>query len=169
MRTESKSMTARLRTFSLRALLIIVFIAAVVSAFTAARLQKIRTEQRITSTCVQLGATISLTDEDRGWVTGLHFSRATNLHDEHLQELAKLEHLEVLWLNQTQVTGDGLEALAHFPALRELHVNESQLTPDGIQHLKQLDQLEKIVFWGLPSDDPRAKQILRALPNVQPN
>ena len=168
MRTESESRTGRLR-FSLRVLLIVVFIAAVVSAWTAARLKKMRTEERIAATCLQLGATISLTDDDRGWITGLHFSRPTNLNDEHLRELAKLEHLEVLWLSQTQVTGDGLEALEQFPALRELHVNESQLTPEGILHLKQLDQLEKIQFWGLPLNDPRGEQILKTLPNVQPN
>ena len=166
MKTESDSRTGRLR-FSLRVLLIVVFIAAVVSAWTAARLKKMRTEERIASTCLQLGATISLTDEDSGWITGLHFSRPTNLNDENLRELAQLEHLKVLWLNQTQVTGDGLDALKQFSALRELHVNESQLTPDGVQHLKQLDRLEKIQFWGLPSNDPRVEEILRALPNVQ--
>lgn len=117
--------------------------------------------------CVELGATITLTDEDRGWINELHFSNTTDLNDEHLRELARLEHLEVLWLNQTQVTGDGLEALAQFPALRELHVNESQLTTEGIHHLKELDQLQRIQFWGLSSDDPRAKQIVQSRPIVK--
>lgn len=131
-------------------------------------MRKMQTERRITAICAQLGATIALTDGDRGWITELHFANATNLNDEHLRELAKLEDLKTLHLNQTQVTGDGLEVLAHFPALRELHVNESQLTTDGIRHLQELHQLEKIVFWGSSIDDPRAKQILRSLPNVRP-
>jgi hypothetical protein len=131
-------------------------------------MRKMKTEQRISAMCVQFGGTISLSDGDRGWITELHFASASSLNDEHLRELAKLKDLKTLYLNVTQVTGDGLEALAHFPALRELHVNESQLTTDGIRHLQALHQLRKIGFWGSSSDDPRAKQILRSLPNVKP-
>ncbi|MCA9233273.1 MAG: hypothetical protein KDA57_21695 [Planctomycetales bacterium] len=166
MATECKPTTGWSRRFSLRALLVAVMVVCLISAWTAARLKKLQTEQRITSMCIRLGASISLTGEDRGWIKGLHFSNPTTLNDEHLMRLAKLEHLEVLHLNQTQVTGAGLEALADFPALRELHVNEWQLTPRGIQHLEELNQLRTITFWGLPSNDPRVVQVLQSLPNT---
>jgi hypothetical protein len=166
MKNENRSMI-RSRIYSLRSLLFLILIAAIVSAWTAARLRKTQTEQRIAARFVGLGASIYLTDGDRGWITGLHFSQPARVTDEHLRELAKLEGLKTLYLNQTQVTGDGLAALARFPALRELHVKESQLTTDGIRHLQQLQQLEKIVFWGSSSDDPRAKQILQSLPNIK--
>lgn len=153
--------------YSLRTLLIAVLLVAIVSALMAARWRKASIEKRVTAMCVALGATISRTGEDHGWIVGLHFSNYTNLDDDHLQQLAQLEHLEVLSLNLTEVTGDGLESLTEFPALRELHVNESQLTKEGIQQLKKLDALEKIEFWGASSDDPRVQQILRALPNAE--
>jgi hypothetical protein len=168
-KTESKNMIGRLRRYSLRTLIILVLIAAFVSAWATARLRKIQSERRIAAMCVQLGASVSLTSGDRGWITGLHFTNASNLNDEHLRELAQLKELQILSLNQTKVTGDGLGVLAQFPALRELHVNESRLTVEGIRHLQELDQLEKIGFWGISPDDPRAKQILEALPNIKPD
>ena len=49
--------------------------------------------------------------------------------------------------------------------LRELHVNEKQLTDEGVRHLKRLDGLQEMRFCGIPPDDPRVKEIPRALPN----
>lgn len=159
-------MKVKLPSFSLRSLIISVFIAAVITAWASAYLRKARTEQNLRATLLELGATISLTNEDRGWISGIHFSDATSLNDKHLEELAKLKHLQVLWLTESQVTGDGLKTLLQFPALRELHVGENQLTGNGALYLKQLDRLKKLTFW-VPFDDPRPKEILQALPNVQ--
>ena len=154
------------RQFSLRTLLIAVAVLAVLLAWIGYEVRQRLLERRIVAICVQLGASISYTGKEGGKVTGLHFSDYSDLSDEHLKQLAGLTHLRKLNLNTSKVTGSGLAALADFRALRELHVNGDQLTDDGIRHLKRLSRLQELRFFGTNPDDPRIKEVLQALPNV---
>lgn len=152
--------------YSLRTLLIVVSLLAVLFAWIGVQIRQSREQRRLAAMCIQLGASITYTEGAGGKVAAIHFPNYNDLNDEQLKQLARLSRLRTLWLNLSKVTGSGLAVLVDFPALRELHLNGNQLTDDGIRHLKQLSSLDELRIWGVASDDPRVEELRLALPNV---
>ena len=69
--------------------------------------------------------------------------RHVPLHDEELQYLSDLEHLERLELIKTEVSGQGLRFLRNLP-VKELTIVSSEITADSLQVLSDLPRLQEL-------------------------
>jgi hypothetical protein len=117
---------------------------------------------------------------DDGDLRGLDL-RLLNVTDADLQELAKLQRLETLYLAYTPVTDVQLGMLAPLPSLRELdltgtgvsnaglaaisklphleslHLNDTSITDDGIETLGQFKSLKHLEVGGKLSADGKQR------------
>ena len=69
------------------------------------------------------------------WANG-NLSR-TQITDEGLKEVAKLQKLETLDLSGSKITDAGLKELAKLQKLRTLYLNNTQATKAGVAELKK--------------------------------
>lgn len=79
--------------------------------------------------------------------------RGPNVNDEVVRELAGLNWLTSLALEQTQVSNAGLSVLRSLPYLQELTLTYSQVTDDGLGQLQQLPHLQVLKLTGTPITD----------------
>ena len=77
-----------------------------------------------------------LTEADLGKVTSLNLGR-TQITDEGLKEVAKLQNLKLLFLSRTHITDAGLKELAKFQKLEILWLPGTQVTAEGVAELKK--------------------------------
>jgi hypothetical protein len=67
---------------------------------------------------------------------------ATSTADDDLQFVAGAPHLEVLFLNHTQITDHGLKRLGELQNLRQLSLNGAEVSDAGLVALARLGRLE---------------------------
>jgi hypothetical protein len=92
--------------------------------------------------------------------------RGPNVNDEVVRELAGLDWLSSLSLEQTQVTDVGLGVLRSLHYVQDLSLTYSQVTDGGLEQLKQLPQLRYLKLTGTPITDG-AVPTLADLPALQ--
>ena len=66
--------------------------------------------------------------------------------DEHLAQLAGLDHLKRLDLSGSQITDDGLRHLAQLTNLERLDLNRTQISGEGLSHLFTVQKTDKAVL-----------------------
>ena len=98
---------------------------------------------------------LQMTDEDFALLKELPGLRdlslyQTGISDDHLQHLAKLEHLQFLMICGANVKGPGIKSLANLPILTEMHISASPLNDGAAQALSQCTQLSTLGVSGTP-------------------
>jgi Leucine-rich repeat (LRR) protein len=101
-----------------------------------------KSEQEAFEALQKLGATIK--KDANGHVTEVSFFKNQELTDADLRHLIDLDHLTVLKLQITPVTGVGLEHLKGMKNLKELNLGSTRITSVDLRHLKGLISLEKL-------------------------
>ena len=82
---------------------------------------------------------------------------------EHLKGL----NIEVLCLEDTQVTDAGLKHLKRLPKLSWLELGNTKVTDAGLEHLRSLTGLERLHLDGTQVTDAGVNELKRALPNLE--
>jgi len=73
--------------------------------------------------------------------------------DEELEHIEALVSLNVLDLNDAQITDAGLENLKGMKVLRLLWLRDTQITDCGLEQLKGLTELRRLHLWGTEVSD----------------
>lgn len=148
----------RWRQFSLRTLLVLVFLASIPLSWFAVKMQQAREQRQIVEAIQKLGGSVEygvrfsdlivprslrnvLGDDFFGSVSRVVFDDCQQVTDSELDHLNGLSQLESLSLNGTCVTDAGLEHLKRFPQLYWLSLDGTQVTDAGLKHLEGLGQL----------------------------
>jgi hypothetical protein len=123
------------------------------------------------STQIRLDRT-TVRDEDLGLLDGLdkrltrvNFSR-TEITDDGLARLCRLEMLEQLRISGPRITDDGLAAIAGLTHLRFLHLLDVPMTDSGLDRLHALTTLESLYLDRTKVTDEGLARLLAALPDV---
>jgi hypothetical protein len=91
----------------------------------------------------------------------------TNISDDGLKYLKNFKHLHVLSLEGTHITDAGLEQLKDFEELYNLNLNRTDITDDGLKHLKGLLKLQMLDILYTKTTDTGIKDIQQALPKLK--
>ena len=78
---------------------------------------------------------------------------STQVTDEGLSHVAKIQSLEGVSLSNTQVTDAGLAGLQQIPRLKGLGLDSTQVTDEGLSHLTQFKRLEGLSLCNTPITD----------------
>ena len=105
-----------------------------------------------------------LTKMDRQRVTELKFT-FTKISDASLKEVAKLNQLKILWLDNNQITDTGLKELSKLQQLTHLGLAGTYVTDEGIQHLHNLKNLTSITLGRTNVTIDGVAALKRALPD----
>jgi hypothetical protein len=97
-------------------------------------------------------------------ITLIGSSRTTNTT---LAEVGRLNHLQKLWLDFTQVTDAGLVHLQGLTNLSTLTLNGTQVTDAGLVHLKGLTNLSDLWLNGTQVTDAGVDELKRSLPSLR--
>ena len=93
--------------------------------------------------------------------------KATIADDQTLKYVARLGHLERLWLNRTAVTDAGMVCLGGLSRLNHLNLGASGVTDAGLAHLKGLSNLRLLDLDGSKVTDVGVLALEEALPRLQ--
>ena len=95
----------------------------------------------------------------------INFSK-TQITDQGLKELSRVQSLEQLRLASPKITDDGLGALEDLAQLRFLHLLDMPISDAGLAHLHGLKKLESLYIDGTGVTDAGIEQLVKQLPNV---
>lgn len=135
--------------FSLRTLLLVVTLSAVLCSWLGVKLRQSRTEHEAAAAIEKLGGHV-------GWLPqsglaslpsllGIHaFATVTLVNlsntqdaDAALQHLKGLSQLQTLYLEDTNVTDHGLETLEALRELKDVYLFSTKVTPNGVKKFQQ--------------------------------
>ena len=105
-----------------------------------------------------------LTKTDWQKVTELKFT-FTNISDASLKEVAKLDQLKMLWLDNNLITDTGLKEVAKLEQLTHLGLAGTYVTAKGIEHLSKLKNLSLIRLSRTNVTIDGVAKLRRALPD----
>jgi uncharacterized membrane protein len=86
--------------------------------------------------------------------------------DEDLAPIAKLPHLETLYLNFSDLQGKGLKHLSDLQQLSTLSLSGSPLNAAALAPLEALKTLDELYLWNTGLDDGQISDLRKALPNT---
>ncbi len=146
--------------FSLRTLLIVVTLCAILCSWLAVKTERVKREREAAAAIEKLGGEVhwiysppsgsawlqslrSLVENDdvSGYVIHVYLN-GTQATDTDLEHLKGLPRLLFLRLDQTKVTDAGLEHLKGSRHLDTLWLHRTRITDAGLEHLKGLKELE---------------------------
>jgi Leucine-rich repeat (LRR) protein len=144
--------------FGLRSLVVLVLIVAIPCSWLAVWLERKRPEHRAVNALSQLGAEVTLKDEESApaWLKTLlgdgFFAKATSVSlrnndvtDADLKPLRELRSLDRLVLSCHRISDAGLDHIRESTQLRSLHLHDMpRITDAGMKHLRGLVKLERI-------------------------
>ena len=87
--------------------------------------------------------------------------------DEDLAPIAKLPHLEKVYLNFSDLQGEGLKHLSTLPNLSTLSLSGSPLNEAALAPLGELKTLGELYLWNTGLDDRQIAYLQNVLPNTQ--
>lgn len=90
----------------------------------------------------------------------------TAVTDEGVKALARLPRLEKVWLSQTRITDRSLKLLSRFPHLIHLSIEATPTTDIGVRHIANLKQLE-VLSVGSPHITPEGLAPLARLASLK--
>ena len=100
-----------------------------------------------------------LTEADLGKVEMIIFSRNTQVTNEGLKELAKLQKLDSLYLDFTKITDESLKEVSRLQQLTHLGLSNTQITDACLDQVVKLQQLEKLYLNRTKISDAGIKQL----------
>ncbi len=120
--------------YSLKGLLLAVFLAALAMTWVAARVRAIEGEKSAKETILKLGGKLVGTDDDVFHVD----LRNTNVADSDLSCLPNLPRVCKLDLSCTRISDAGLVHLAGLVNLTWLNLSKTRISDEGLRHLRNL-------------------------------
>jgi hypothetical protein len=176
-----------LRRFSLRAILILVALSAVVCTFVGLRIQRQRAIEAAKRRITEMGATP--TWNRQGEWTSIDFHQ-TDVDDTSLALVQPLQHVQAVWLYDTKVTGKGLAhlrtlpklstlsvpasvtdsdlaILSKFSALQNLGLTGEGITAAAIPHLLRIADLRSIQLKRTAVTDEGLNELLQGMPDIK--
>ena len=105
-----------------------------------------------------------LTEADLGNVIELILTD-TQITDESLKEMAKLQRLETLQLSYTRITDAGIKDVAKSQQLGSLFLTDTQITDAGIKDVAKLQKLKMLRIRGTKVTKVGVAELKEALPN----
>lgn len=178
--------------FSLRSLLIFVFLVAVLFSWVAVKREKARQRSLAFKRLSQLGVfefayTYPYSEEknkepfyllgesEYSRIVGFHFDRDPELYspnqdpqvtDNDLKILELFPEIEVVNLhNCRKITDEGLVYLRQLPQLRELNLSETNISDSGLEYIKQISGLQKLNLQHTSISESGINDLRRLLPN----
>jgi hypothetical protein len=145
--------------FSLRTLLIVVTLCAILCSWLAVKTERVQREREAAAEIEKLGGKVTWVfspPSGSAWLQSLRslvenddvsghvihvYLNGTQATDTDLEHLKRLPRLLLLSLDQTKVTDAGLEHLEGLSELWILRLHSTQITDAGLEHLKGLNQL----------------------------
>ncbi len=107
-----------------------------------------------------------LTERDAAVIKDLHLD-GSQITDEGLKNVAKLQHLERLDLSDTKITDAGLKEVAKLQKLKSLRLNDTEISDEGLKEVAKLKKLEKLDLNFTQITDNGAAELQKALPNCR--
>ena len=107
-----------------------------------------------------------LTEADLGNVIELILAD-TQITDEGLKEMAKLQRLETLQLSYTRITDAGIKELAKSQQLGTLFLTDTQITDAGLKDVTKLHKLKMLRISGTKVTKAGVTELKEALPNCK--
>ena len=93
--------------------------------------------------------------------------RGTKITDGGLQQVGQCKTLSRIHLEKTGVTDVGLAHLKDLPALVYLNLYGTQVSDAGLEHLKGLSSLKKLYVWQTQVTPEGAAKLKEALPELE--
>ncbi|WP_209330553.1 c-type cytochrome domain-containing protein [Lunatimonas salinarum] len=88
------------------------------------------------------------------------------LKDEDMAILGNFPNLERLFLNFTDISGEGIKSLKELEQLRLLSLSGNALDEAAITHLSELKKLTHLYIWNTGLEDAQLQSLKSALPNT---
>ena len=102
----------------------------------------------------------------RRQIVSLNLSKMP-VQDEHLEYVARLENLETLNLNFTDVKGDGLTSLGALKALKEISLTGTPVTFEVLNNaLRLLDNVSTVALWDTGLSGDQMQSLERTFPGI---
>jgi len=89
----------------------------------------------------------------------------TKITDTGLKEVAKLKNLNYLLLNDTKITDTGIKEVAKMKKLEKLYLEKTQITDAGLKELAKMQQLRALRLHGTKVTAAGLAELQKALPN----
>jgi hypothetical protein len=151
--------------FSLGGLLAVVTLCAIPCSWLAVRRENSRRETAAVSAIRHQGGYVERDIFENIEVVDLSYKRG--VIDAGLKYLARLIHLQTLYLSDTEVTDSGLVHIEGLSDLRVLHLRDTQITDAGLENLRALRQLQDLDICGTNVTDAGVAKLQQALPNCK--
>ena len=100
-----------------------------------------------------------LTEADLGKVEMIIFSPNTQITNEGLKDLVKLQKLDSLYLDFTKITDESLKEVSRLQQLTHLGLSNTQITDSCLDQVVKLQQLEKLFLMRTKISDAGLKQL----------
>ena len=107
-----------------------------------------------------------LTEAEVWKVTSLDLDD-TQITDAGLQEVAKLQGLETLWLGRTKITDEGLKEVAKLQKLETLSLGGTKITDVGLKEVAKLQNLMGLQLMVTKVTKAGVAELKKALPNCE--
>ena len=98
---------------------------------------------------------------------GLWRSVGTEITDEVLKKVAKLQNLKKLGLTHYKITDAGLKEVAKLQKLSFLHLNNTKITDAGLMEVAKLQKLGFLYLLGTKVTKEGVAELKKALPNCK--
>ncbi|MEE2813204.1 MAG: hypothetical protein VX945_01765 [Verrucomicrobiota bacterium] len=108
-----------------------------------------------------------LTEEDFAKVTNLILTGEQQVGDVWLKEVAKLQNLKNLFLDNTRITDDGLKELTKLQKLEDLSLLATEITDDGLKDMVKMQQLKSLYLVNTKVTKAGVAELKKALPNCE--
>jgi len=89
------------------------------------------------------------------------------VQDQDLKTIARFTNLEVLNLNNTEITGAGLKELASLPRLRSLSVSGTKVSKDDLASLASAKELTEVFVWNTPVSAKDVADLKSQFPHIR--
>ena len=161
--------------YSLRTLLVVLTLGAIICSWLAVKLQQAKREREAAAAITELGGKMRWYAEPsrpewlRKLLGGDLFMRVEEVQvsgdtDQDWQNLKALSRLRVLDLDGTNITDKGLENLRGLNLLQILRISHTDISDNGLESIKGLSQLQALYLPGKITPEGIEK-LKSALPN----
>ena len=91
----------------------------------------------------------------------------SQITDESLKDVAKLQNLTRLYLGDTKITDAGLKEVAKLQNLTRLRLPRTKVTDAGLKEVAKLQKLERLLLTGTKVTKAGVAELKKALPNCK--
>ena len=89
------------------------------------------------------------------------------VQDADLGIISRFQNLEVLNLNNTQLTGKGLKELTSLPKLRSLSLSGTQVSSTELRELAAMNGLQEVYIWNTPVSGNEVATLNKDFPGIR--